>query len=179
MRQRHVSVLAACLMIAACDRPSAPAPEPTASPPDPAKLLVGDWEAQVPEKNGGHYAQLMTFRADESFEVLIPPVRGKEVRLKGTYQCASDGQLSMSMPGKEEALQGTAKASSANELQLEVSGKTILLSRLSAEQAKVLATKLEEERLKQQSAENLRQLRDALHGRPDPGNPAVPPDGKE
>jgi uncharacterized protein (TIGR03066 family) len=103
-------------MIVACGRAPNPAVEPPATPLAQAKLLVGDWEARVPEKSGGHYMQMMTFRADGTFEVLIPPVRGKEVRIKGKYRFESDGQLAMSIPGEDKPLQGAVKASSPDEV---------------------------------------------------------------
>ena len=150
LRLRYAIVWLACLPAAACQRQ-----------PDPAKVIVGDWEARIPNRDGGHDSQLMTFRSDGKFLVQSPPVRGKECRSDGTYRLEPDGRLATSIPGAERLVMTVI---SVDEVQFDIDGNRIILRRLSPNHAKLLAATFEEKRLKQQSVENLDRLRKANRG---------------
>src|SRR5262249_7039908 len=125
MPPRRFAVLALLVLPLASCVTKPPGTDPAASTPaQPAaraalaarEVLVGAWEAQVPHPKGD-YVQLMTFGKDGSMEALLPPLLGKEVRVRAQYRFVGEGTIEFSEV-KGGPLKGQVKVLSPDQVEL-------------------------------------------------------------
>jgi hypothetical protein len=162
------------LVLASCGcSGGSPAPTSTESSSDtaparlePQELLVGKWLATVPDKSGGTYTQIMSFGEDGAFEVMLPPVKGKDVRIRGRFRFTDGGDLEMTVPPKADKVTVTARAKSREEMELQAPEKTLRLTRASEQQIHDVEERFQKEKARQASADNLQKIGDATQGSP-------------